>query len=150
MPGTGKPTARTSAAGVKKSTSFDIAASGDTCFLCGNTIGESDPIGFYQGRSAMVRCHRGCINIMDINGGTPKDFHRYMEAQNDVRSLSQAKPVHQDIEALKLEVEVPEWRGPKHILFDDFAAMQTFIVAKGPIPDHVRVNVGSYVVQAGA
>ena len=143
-------TARTTAAGGRKSTSFDIAASGDTCFLCGHTIAEDAPIGFYQGKNAMVRCHRGCINIMETNGGTPKDFHRFIEA-NAKRPPVNVKPVHQDVEALKLEVEIPvqEWNGPKSILFDSFADLQAFIVARGAIPESVRVAVGSYVMQSG-
>lgn len=147
-----KPTASTSRAAGKKSTSFDIAASGDRCFLCGNTIGETDPIGFYQGKSAMVRCHRGCINIMEAQGGTPKDFHRFMESKGRKQPPVHDKPVHQDVENEKAVVysqPAPEWSGPRSIKFDSFADLQTFVAARGVIPSHVRVAVGTYVMQAG-
>lgn len=146
-----KVTASTTAAGVRKSTSFDIAGSGDKCFLCGNTIGEGAPIGFYQGKNAMLRCHRGCINVMDAQGGTPKAFHEFMSSKGKSQPPAHDKPVHQDVEALKLEVEAPadEWRGPRSIQFDSFVALQNFIVRKGAIPAQVRVTIGTYVMQAG-
>ena len=146
----GKPTANISKASVKKSTSFDLVASGDNCFLCGRTIGESAPIGFYQGKNAMMRCHRGCIDIMEMNGGTPKDFHAFMEAKRVAPRHD--KPVHQDVEAEKAQVytePAPEWVGPRSIKFDDFADLQAFIAARGVIPSHVRVAIGAYVLQAG-
>lgn len=151
-PTTGKPVAKISEASGKKSTSFDIAASGDKCFLCGRTIGESAPIGFYQGKNAMLRCHRGCINIMESQGGKPKDFHRFMEAKNQPPIYD--KPVHADVVAANMEVSIPvkepkEWRGPRSIKFDDFDQMQKFISERGPIPKSVRVAVGEYVMQAG-
>jgi hypothetical protein len=86
---------------------------------------------------------------MDANGGTPKDFHRAIEAKQNGQPPVHDKPVHQDVEALKLEVEVPEWRGPRSIQFANFADLQQFIAAKGPIPQHVRVAVGPYVMQSG-
>lgn len=144
-----KPTARTYGAAGNKSTSFDLVSSGDRCFLCGRTIGETDPIGFYQGKSAMVRCHRGCINIMEVQGGTPKDFHRFMESKN--QPPIHDKPVHADVVSEKSVVEIPEkeWTGPRSIKFDDFDHMQSFISQRGPIPSSVRVTVGDYVMQAG-
>ncbi|QZE10530.1 hypothetical protein SEA_SCOOBYDOOBYDOO_215 [Mycobacterium phage ScoobyDoobyDoo] len=143
----GKPTASSYSAAAKTTNGLSPLQWGDKCFLCGNTIGEADPIGFYQGKNSMMRSHRGCLDKMDMLGGTPKDFHKFMASKG--QAPRHDKPVHQDIVQEHAQVEAGAWSGPRAIRFDDFAHLQSFIVGRGAIPSHVRVYIGDYVVQAG-
>jgi hypothetical protein len=145
----GKPTASSYSASAKTTNGLNPLQWGDKCFLCGNTIGESAPIGFYQGKNAMMRSHRGCLDKMDMLGATPKDFHEYMAKQG--QAPVHDKPVHQDLVNNQMAVEMPvkQYNGPRSIKFDSFAHLQQFIVQRGEIPTHVRVAIGDYVIQSG-
>ncbi|ACH62184.1 hypothetical protein MYRNA_217 [Mycobacterium phage Myrna] len=154
-----RPTAQSSAAGVKRPTSavgLSPLEWGDKCFLCGNSIAEGAGEGFYQSKKGgFLRCHRGCLSTMEMAGGHPKDFHRVMAERK--QSPVHDKPVHQDVEAEKLQVEYDDempppaqaYNGPRSIKFDDLQHLQGFITQRGAIPDHVRVFIGDYVIQAG-
>ena len=144
-----RQTARTYSAASKTTKGLSPLDWGDKCFLCGKTIAEAAPRGFHAMKNSQVLCHRGCIDTMMIAGGHPRDFHRVMEARN--QPPVHDKPVHQDVEAAKAVVleTIEEYKGPRSIKFDSLPAMQTYIAAKGPIPDFVRVAIGAYVIQAG-
>lgn len=152
-----KPTARSYSASVKTTTGLSPLQWGDKCFLCGNTIAEGSGEGFYQSKKGgFYRCHRGCINIMDSAGGHPRDFHRVKGELEGRKAPVHDEPVHQDIEARKLQVEFEadelppqQYNGPRTIKFADLQRLQSYTAVRGPIPDHVRVFIGDYVVQAG-
>lgn len=147
---TGKPTAHSSAAAAKTTNGLSPLQWGDKCFLCGRTIGESDPIGFYQGKNAMMRSHRGCLNQMEMVGGTPKDFHEY-----HAKKQARTEPVHQDVVNHRAEVSVSESETPvssiqaRNIQFDDLQQLMDFVEKRGRIPKNVRVNIGAWVIQRG-
>lgn len=127
-----KPTASSFSAGLPTATGLSPLQWSDKCFLCGHEIGESDPRGFYQGSSAMMLCHRGCLNIMSTHGGKPADYHRAMEAQSAASTPAEGTG------------------GPSWLEFSDLAALQAYTTDKGLIPAHVKVTVGKVVLQAGA
>lgn len=150
-----KPTARSYSAAVKTTQGLSPLQWGDKCFLCGNTIAEGAGEGFYQSKKGgFYRCHRGCLNTMEAAGGHPRDFHRVKEEQRANRAASQP-PVHdKPVIAERPELdedELPpqEYRGPRSIKFNDLQHMQDYTAAKGPIPQHVRVSIGDYVIQSG-
>lgn len=152
MPEGSKITAESSKAAAKVTRAFSPLDLGDKCFLCGHTIGEGQAPGFYQGKTSTVIAHRGCLDKMDMAGGTPKDFHRVVG--NKSQAPVHDKPVHQDVENERAQVYATssapsQWRGPRSIRFDTFADLQTFILARGEIPSHVRVAIGDYVIQSG-
>lgn len=123
-----KPTASSYTAGVNTTQGLSPLQWSDKCFLCGNQIGETDPRGFYQGTAAMMLCHRGCLNVMHANGGSPADYHRatgtdYSLIPDDVRT------------------------GPSWLEFPDMAALVSYIKLRGDIPDTVKVTVAGKVVQ---
>jgi hypothetical protein len=151
MSSPGKPEAKAYSASAKTTNGLSPLAWGDKCFLCGNTIGEAAPRGFYQGKNAMMLCHRGCLQQMETHGGTPKDFHAFKEAQAKKQPPAHDAPVpvHADIEAQKLVVEAPAWQGPRSIRFDSLEHMQAYILQRGAIPTSVRVAIGETVLQAG-
>ncbi|ASZ74764.1 hypothetical protein KHO57_gp140 [Mycobacterium phage Phabba] len=152
-----RPTARSSDASVSRGTStagLSPLQWGDKCFLCGHTIAEGAGEGFYQSKKGgFLRCHRGCLTTMEVAGGHPKDFHRAMEERK--KAPVHDKPVHQDVEQSKLQVAYdddeapPAYSGPRSIKFNDLQHLQEFIVQRGPLPSHVRVFIGDYVIQAG-
>lgn len=126
---------------------------GDKCFLCGHTIAEGAGEAFYRSKKGSFhRCHRGCHTTMEIAGGHPKDFHRVMAERK--QAPVHDKPVHQDVEQAKLQVEYddeapPPYSGPRSIKFTDLQHLQGYIIGRGPIPEFVRVFIGDYVIQAG-
>lgn len=128
----GKPTAQSFSAGLASEKGLSPLQWSDKCFLCGAMIGETDPRGFYQGTSAMMLCHRGCLNIMDTHGGKPADYHRAM-------SPTPPKP----------ESSVSGTGGPSWLDFPDLAALQVHTVTHGDIPRHVKVTVAGKVIQEG-
>jgi hypothetical protein len=127
-----KATAQSYSAGVNKEVGASPLHWNDKCFLCSVEIGETEPRQFYMGKAAMMLCHTGCLNVMNTNGGTPADYHRAM-GDNAVRSAG-------------LE---PSYTGPGWLDFPDLAALQTYTKEKGEIPSHVKVTVGTAVIQAG-
>lgn len=118
-----KPSAQSFSAGSSSEKGLSPLNWSDKCFLCGNNIGETDPRGFYQGTSAMMLCHRGCLNVMSTHGGTPADYHRAM--------ASDAEPAP----------------GPSWLDFPDLAALQVYTVTHGDIPSRVKVTVAGKVIQ---
>ena len=127
-----RPTAKSYEAGINTVPAVSVTEFGDKCFLCGYVIGESDPRGFYQGTRAMMLCHRGCLNTMDANGGTPMDFHRAID--NPVEVVETEKP----------------YVGPSWLDFADMAALISHVKSVGDIPDHVKVTIAGQVIQAGS
>lgn len=119
----GKPTAHSYAASQTAETGMSPLHFGDKCFLCGREVGETDPRQFYQGKSAMMLCHTGCLNVMNTHGGTPADYHR--------AKTSDSPPGRS--------------AGPSWLDFPDLASLQRH----GPIPGHVKVTVAGAVVQEG-
>lgn len=132
----------------------------DKCFLCGRGIGETDPRGFYTGKknNAMMLAHRGCLDKLAAVGGDPKDFPR---TESDTRKVARAAdadkpleagtPVHAVVYTDDAAVEVPlavssPFAGT-HIRFDSFEHMQSFIQARGPIPDGVKISIGDHVIR---
>ena len=126
-----RATASSFSAGLSTETGLSPLQWSDKCFLCSNDIGESDPRGFYQGSSAMMLCHRGCLNVMSTHGGTPADYHRAMTGQEAPSEPAVATG------------------GPSWLEFPDLAALQAYTTSRGIIADHVKVTVGEVVVQAG-
>jgi hypothetical protein len=97
---------------------------------------------------------------MEMAGGHPRDFHRVKEEAAAKKAGGHQPPVHDkpvvpdldddEIPPHMRAQENPEtYVGPRSIRFDDLQHMQTFTAAKGPIPTHVRVSIGDYVIQAG-
>lgn len=127
----GKPTAQTYSAGGNKEIAAGPLQWNDKCFLCGTLIGETDPRGFYQGSNAMMLCHRGCLNIMGANGGTPEGYHRAMQA------TAAPAPIADDTVAA----------GPGWLEFANLAALQDFVRLTGPIAPHVKVTVAGKIIQ---
>lgn len=149
MPEGSKITAESSKASVKVTRGISPLDLGDKCFLCGHSIGEGVAPGFYQGKNATLIAHRGCIDKMDMAGGTPQDFHRVLESQKKPKPVSQhVTPVNP--EPVEAPAGPPEYRGPRSIQFDTFEQLQNFIAARGILPSFVRVSLGSYVLQSGA
>lgn len=126
----GKPTAQSFSAGVATEKGLSPLQWSDKCFLCGSGIGETDPRGFYQGSSAMMLCHRGCLNIMTANGGKPADYHRAMAPKDT------PKPT-----------PVAATSGPAWLDFPDLAALQVYTVTHGDIPRHLKVTVAGKTIQ---
>jgi hypothetical protein len=126
----GKATAQSFSAGMNKETGMSPLNWSDKCFLCGVDIGETDPRGFYQGGSAILLCHRGCLNVMETHGGKPADYHRAMTGQN-------------------IPDKAAAYSGPGWLEFPDLAALQAYSKANGDIPRHVKVTIGKVVLQAG-
>jgi len=124
----GKPTAKSLDASGSKEVAAGPLQWNDKCFLCNILIGESDPRGFYSGSSAMMLCHRGCLNVMETHGGRPEDYHRAMAPEP-----APAPP--QDSE------------GPSWLDFPDLAALQSHIRLRGDIPTGVKVTVAGQIVQ---
>lgn len=123
----GKPTAQSSSAGINKEIGASPLHWNDKCFLCSREIGETDPRGFYQGSSAMMLCHRGCLNLMNAHGGNPEDYHRAALA-------GQGQPMP---------------TGPSWLDFPDLAAMVNYVRDKGDIPSGVKVTVAGKTIQDG-
>jgi hypothetical protein len=123
-----KPTASSYEAGTPTERGLSPLQWSDTCFLCGKSIGESDPRGFYQGSSALMLCHRGCLNVMNAHGGSPPDYHR--------AAASGTPPV------------TPT--GPSWMEFPDLAALQVYTVTHGDISRHVKVSVAGKIIQDGS
>lgn len=122
-----KPTAQAFSAGLAKETAAGPLQWSDKCFLCGNLIGESDPRGFYQGTAAMMLCHRGCLNTMNMHGGKPADYHRAMAPKQP-------------------EPEAPTG-GPAWLHFPNMAALISYVKSKGDIPEHIKVTVAGQTIQ---
>lgn len=146
-----RPTANAYSAAANTTRGLSPLDWGDKCFLCGNTIGEAAPIGFYQGRNSFARCHRGCLEKMEMVGGTPRAFHEYMQSHGNKRAPSQhVKPTPAPpVEPGDDEPSANTYKGPKVIQFEDFGHLQRHVAQKGPLPSFVRVLVGDYVMQAG-
>lgn len=130
---TGKPSAHSYSAGMSKQVGDSPVHWGDKCFLCGAEIGEADPRQFYQGRSSIMLCHTGCLNVMNANGGDPADYHR--ASSGTTAAAAQAPP--------------PGEPGGTGLDFGDLAALAGYVKRGGPLPDHVRVTVGGVVIQEG-
>lgn len=127
----GKPTAQSFSAGVATEKGLSPLQWNDKCFLCSTPIGETDPRGFYQGASAMMLCHRGCLNVMATHGGKPADYHRAMAAKD---APDPAPPVVSS-------------GGPAWLEFPDLAALQVYTVTHGDIPRHLKVTVAGKIIQ---
>lgn len=132
MTGPKKPAAQSFSAGINKEVGDSPLHWNDKCFLCGVEIGETDPRQFYMGKAAMMLCHTGCLNVMNTNGGKPADYHR---AMGDAVVASTGLD--------------PGYTGPGWIDFPDLQALQAHIRDNGEIPGHVKVTVGSTVIQPG-
>ena len=87
-----------------------------------------------MGKAAMMLCHTGCINVMNANGGKPADYHRAMGDRA--------------VKAVGLDPGTA-YSGPGWLEFPDLAAMANYVRDKGDIPAHVKVTIGTTVVQAG-
>jgi len=160
-----KPTARTYSAASNTTQGLSPLSWGDKCFLCGNTIGETDPVAFYRSRKGgFYRTHRGCLNIMEAQGGHPKDFHEFMARKKNQPPVhdtparapqvdpAPAVPADLDADELPPNAEVAQeatYSGPRSIRFDDFGHLQQFITQRGPLPKSVRVYIGQHCLQAG-
>lgn len=129
----GKPAAQSFSAGIGKEQGLSPLQWSDKCFLCGAEIGETDPRGFYSGSSAMMLCHRGCLNIMETHGGRPEDYHRAMSGQQQQDAPRQAGPG-------------PDG-GPLWVDFPNLAAMISYVKSRGEIAPHVKVTVAGKVIQ---
>ena len=127
-----KPAAQSFSAGINKEVGASPLHWNDKCFLCGVEIGETDPRQFYMGKSAMMLCHTGCLNVMNSNGGKPADYHRAM-GDNAVKAVG--------LEA--------GYTGPGWLDFPDLSAVADYVNDQGAIPDHVKVTVAGTVVQPG-
>jgi hypothetical protein len=123
-----KPSASSFAAGLPTSQGLSPLQWSDKCFLCGREIGETDPRGFYQGTAAMMLCHRGCLNVMDANGGRPEDYHRAMEQQSSTTAHAGSG-------------------GPGWLEFPDLASLQAYVKLHGDIPAQVKVTVAGQAIQ---
>lgn len=135
---TGKPTAQSFSAGINKEVGASPLHWNDKCFLCGVLIGETDPRGFYSGSSSMMLCHRGCLNIMDANGGKPADYHRAV-AERDRPTVEQ-----------NWDVPVKDVRtGPSWLDFPDLDAIQGYLKSGKTIPATVKVTIAGVVIQGG-
>ena len=151
-----KPTASAYSASVNTTRGLSPLDWGDKCFLCGNTIAEGAPQGFWQSKKGgFYRCHRGCLDKMEMVGGTPRAFHEYIAAQGNKKGPSQhvkPEPAPPAPELDDDELPPPTantYKGPKVIQFEDFGHLQRHVAQKGPLPSFVRVLVGDYVMQAG-
>lgn len=129
----GKPTAKSSSAGLNKEIAAGPLQWSDKCFLCNREIGESDPRGFYTGTAAMMLCHRGCLNIMETHGGQPQDYHRAVEDKQATLRYNQAGPA--------------PGGGPAWLDFPDLLALQAYTKLRGDIPATVKVTVAGKIVQ---
>lgn len=163
-PRSSQPTARSYSAAAKTTQGLSPLQWGDKCFLCGREIPEGGQQGFYQSRKGgFYRCHRGCLNIMQAQGGHPRDFHAFMEAKHaapvhdapvPMDPVAPAAAVPGDLDADELPpnpgvAAEATWNGPRSIKFNDFGHMQQFISQRGPIPKSVRIFVGETCLQAG-
>ena len=128
----GKPTAQSFSAGVATEKGLSPLQWNDKCFLCSTPIGETDPRGFYQGASAMMLCHRGCLNIMATHGGKPADYHQAMAAKDAPPPVTVAEPAG---------------IGPAWLDFPDMAALVSYVRDRGDIPAHVKVTVAGKTIQ---
>lgn len=128
-----KPAAQSFSAGINKEQGLSPLQWSDKCFLCGAEIGETDPRGFYTGTSAMMLCHRGCLNIMTTHGGKPADYHRAMEAKAPSPPTAASPPSVSG--------------GPDWLEFPTLAALQTYTRFKGEIPSTVKVTVAGQLIQ---
>lgn len=159
-----KTTARSYSAASQTTRGLNPLDWGDKCFLCSREIAEGAPQGFYRSRKGgFYRCHRGCLNIMDTNGGHPKDFHQFMAQKKSPPIHDTPTPVPPVEPAVVVPADLDEdelppdparavestYNGPRSIKFNDFTHMQSFIAQKGPIPASVRVFVGETCLQAG-
>lgn len=129
----GKPTAQSFSAGLNTETGLSPLHWSDKCFLCSKGIGETDQRQFYQGKSAMMLCHTGCLHIMNAHGGKPVDYHRAMEA----------------VPASSIGLTEGGYTGPGWLDFPDMAALVSYVKTSGDIPAHVKVTVAKAVIQAG-
>jgi len=126
-----KPSAQAFSAGVATEKGLSPLQWSDKCFLCSREIAETDARQFYQGKSAMMLCHTGCLNVMSANGGKPADYHRVMAGKTSPPSAE------------------PGYTGPGWLDFPTLAALQDYVKAKGDIPSHIKVTVARSVIQAG-
>lgn len=130
-----KATAQSFSADINREVGASPLHWNDKCFLCSVEIGETEPRQFYMGKSAMMLCHTGCINVMNTNGGKPADYHRAMGDQA--------------VRATGLDPNATPYSGPGWLEFPDLAALTEYVKSKGEIPSHVKVTVGTTLVQAG-
>lgn len=128
----GKPTAQSYAAGINKEVGASPLHWSDKCFLCNSGIGETDPRSFYTGKSAMMLCHQGCLNLMNAHGGSPEDYHRAMSP-----NVGTADQETADVGR----------SGPSWLEFPTLAEMVSYVRERGEIPPHVRVTVAGKVIQ---
>ena len=126
---TGKPTARSYSAASQSEKGMSPLQWSDKCFLSSSPIGETDPRGFYQGSSAMMLCHRGCLNIMNTHGGKPADYHRAMNPP--------APPPPEPVPSA----------GPAWMNFATLPDLILHVREVGDIPSHVKVTIAGQVVQ---
>lgn len=138
---TGRPTARSSSAGMTTETGLSPLQWNDKCFLCSAEIGETEPRQFYQGKAAMMLCHTGCLNVMNTHGGKPADYHRVM--------AERAQPAPTPAGTPEFTVEAGSRSGPAWLDFPDMTSLVSYIREKGDIPAHVKVTIAKAVVQAG-
>ena len=136
-----KPTASTFSAGLNTTQGLSPLQWSDKCFLCGKEIGESDPRGFYQGTNSMALCHRGCLNIMETNGGTPADYHRATDTPAPAAATG-ATAAQESIPGANGPAEPKQW-----IVFPNLDALQAYIQSKGNISPNTRVSVAGQVIQ---
>jgi hypothetical protein len=164
IPNPGKPTARAYSAASHVTAGLSPMDWGDKCFLCSREIAEGAPQGFYRSRKGgFYRCHRGCLQTLEAQGGHPRDYHRFMAEKHaapvhDVPTpmppVAPAPVVPADLDPDELPPDPntaaeATYNGPRSIKFNDFAHMQQFISSRGPIPKSVRVYVGETCMQAG-
>lgn len=126
-----KPAAQSFSAGINKEVGASPLNWSDKCFLCGAEIGETEPRQFYTGKTALMLCHTGCLNVMNANGGRPADYHRAMGDKA-------VKPTGD-----------PGYTGPGWLDFPNMAALVSYIKDRGEVPPGVKVTIAGAVVQAG-
>lgn len=134
-----QPEARSYSAATTSTKAAGPLSWGDKCFLCGNSIGETDPRGFYTGENnnAMIIAHRGCLDALAAAGGDPKKLYEMREAAGKA-----GPPAGPDAEPVS--VNTP---GVSNIKFATFGDMQDFISTRGPIPPGVGVYIGDQKFQ---
>jgi hypothetical protein len=132
-----------------KETAFNPATA-DKCFLCGNSVGETDPRQFWSppGASAMMLGHTACIRKFEANGNQwPDSENHLLDEQSSLAQATQYQATHpapveeQDTGIIASEIKA------SNVRFDNFTDMQNFVRAHGSIPPSANVFIGELQVQ---
>ena len=143
-PGGGKIQAKAYSAAQTAGTAQSPLDWGDQCFLCSRSINiDTPPVEareFYVGKNGMYLCHSSCIAEMNAAGGTPRDFHMARQAAG--------KPaVEPEPEQVTIAPPVRK-QGAGWLHFETLADYNAH-VRNNPIGEHVKITVGSQLLQAG-